>query len=255
MSTAIVAEAVTTAEVVTTAAVISAQATMTDPVFYLWIVVPIITALLATQYSTIRDRFYKNHFESPIKPFMIMIYMFLLDIMISASIIFYLWNFKNPAVGEQTSFYVSIFSFWFIIQAMKAMWSVLFWTYGDYVIAQGIALGVAVLMNIMCFILTGLFFSQAYTGSSAIENAYTSGALALIVSIAYIALVIFNGLVLKRSMSMKVKKFAKRDSYMMPQQQPQHHHHHHQQPQQQQQYMPIQPQYWQPQQQQSYRQQ
>lgn len=252
MSTAIVTEAVTIAEVVTTTAVntlISAQSTMTDPVFYLWIVVPIVTALLATQYSTIRDRFYKNHFASPIKPFMIMIYMFLLDIMISASIIFYVWNFKNPAVGEQTSFYVSIFSFWFIIQALKAMWSVFFWTYGDYMIGQGIALGVAILMDVMCFILTGLFFSQAYSGSSAIENSYTSGALALIVSIAYIALVIFNGLVLKRSMSMRVKKTSKRDAYMMPPQQQQHHHH-------QQQYMPIQPQYWQQQQQQqSYRQQ
>lgn len=245
MTTAIVSDAVTT-EVVTTAAktIVSIQSTMTDPVFYLWIVVPVVTALLATQYSTIRDRFYKNHFESPIRPFMVMIYMFLLDIMMSASIVFYIWNFKNPAIGEPTNFYVTIFSFWFIIQGMKAIWSVLFWTYGDYVIGLGIALGVSVLMEIMCFILTGLFFSQAYNAPSGIESSYTSGALSLIVSIAYIGLVIFNGLVLMHSIKMKKRATSnKRDSYMIERSNhpmyynPNHQHHHY--PQQQQ------PQYWQ----------
>ena len=224
--------AIDTLATVTDVAVVTADATtstisaeaMTDLTFYLWIVVPLLTVFMATQYSTIRDRFYANHFKTAIRPFMVMLFMMVTDIMTAISITYYMWNTKNPPVGTETSWFISIFSLWFIVQAMKAAWSLLFWTYGSELIALGASFAISIIMNLCSFVLAALFFNKA---------SYVSGALTLVVSILYVALVVFCGLVFFRSWRKRAPR-KNRDTYMMqPQQQPPQQ----QQQQQQQQYM------------------
>lgn len=193
--------AVVTSDATTT---ISATA-LTDLTFYVWIVVPLLTVFMATQYATIRDRFYANHFKTAIRPFMIMLYMMATDIMTAISITYYLWNNKNPPVGTETDWFISIFSLWFIVQAMKAAWSLLFWTYGSELIALGISFVISFIMDACCFVLAALFFNKA---------SYVSGSLTLVVSIVYVALIVFSGLVFFRTWRKRPSSRKNRDAYM-----------------------------------------
>lgn len=189
--------------------VISAQAVSTDNSLYLWIVVPLLTVFLTTQYSTIRDSFYKNQFQSPIRPFIMAIYMGVLDIMMAAAITINIWSFRNPATGIASDLYISTACLWFIIQGIKALWSLFFWTYGAHKVAICFSLAFIVIMDLLCFILTGLFFGQTS------NMGYVSGALTLIVSLAYIALIVFNALMLWRFPRRSTLRRSEQDESMI----------------------------------------
>ncbi len=193
----VVAETVTDVSV-ESVKTISTQA-IGDHTFFLWLMVPVLTVMFTAHYGSIRDSFYKNHFETPVKPFMVMIFNAIVGIMKASAIIYYMWHFMNPAAGSDTDWYVSNFSLWFTIEAFFFAWGIAFWIYGGYKVGLGIALFLGIGMNLMCFILTGFFFYRL---------AYVSGALTLIVSIAYLGLLVFNGLVLVRSI--KTNKRASR---------------------------------------------
>lgn len=216
LATVVVTESVTTIAV-DAANKISSQAVMTDNVFYLLLVVPLIVALGTSQYSSIRDRFYDEVFaKSRIKPYMMMLFLFAIDILVSTSLTFYIWNFKNPLTGEPTNRYVSIESIWFTTQAFKAFWSILFWTFGDYFIALIISLILMCCIDLMCLVLAGLLISEAVTVGASLPSAAAPPVLILVAFAGYLAVTIFNGNIMMRAnKEIKKAKKAEKDEQML----------------------------------------
>lgn len=202
---------------------VSAHGTVSDPVFFLWLVVPLLTALSTSQYATIRDKYYHNLFDSPIKPYMIMLYTFGVDILMSASIIFYMWNFQHPVAGERTDRYISIMALWFTLQGIKAVSSILFWVYGEYIETVIASLIGMVIIVIICIVLFFLFVFEAIaTYAPGNEATPLPAILMVFVGLGYLGMAIFNGCVVgekrrnnKREKELEVSVRSEKDQQML----------------------------------------
>src|ERR1700761_1584882 len=105
---------------------IGMQTLITNETFLLWVIVATVTVLFTSQSWLIRDNVYKHFFKNPFRPFAIEATVFITDILMATSLIYYIWTARNPPHGAPAEWYISIYALWFAIQGLKFMWGVTF---------------------------------------------------------------------------------------------------------------------------------
>jgi hypothetical protein len=166
---------------------VHAQSVITSVDFFLLVLLAPLVCVVASQAWTITANFYKFYARIAwMREWGVRLFAALNDIMMSASIIYYLWNAMGPADGSETDWYVSIFAVWTIAQIFKWFTSIMFWEYGWSTVAVGFGFFGMLATEITVIALTVLF---------GIRQIWPSFALSLVVSILYALAVIFAGYV------------------------------------------------------------
>lgn len=166
--------------------IIRAQDAVTNIDFFLLVLVALTVCFFTSQSWTISNRFYRHLFKDPMRSVGIEIIVAICDIMMASSLIYYVWNFQNPAPGDDTNWYVSIYALWVAIQGFKWFWSMMFWRFGWSTIGLGFAFVWSMVITVSTLVLAILY---------AVRTVWPSFALALVVAIIYFLFIIFNGYV------------------------------------------------------------
>lgn len=169
---------------------VSSQSVITSEIFYLLLLIGTMATFYTTQAFGIKE-WYRRYFSAwIIRGWGIWIACFVTDVLMAAAFIYYAETNRHVSShGSNADWFVSLMALWFVIQALKYLWSTAFWFYFYSTAALGVALFLSVLITITTIILAILYF---------VRSVWPSAACLVVVAILYIFATVFNGVVFYR---------------------------------------------------------
>ena len=138
---------------------ISIQQVITNETFYAWVILAVVTTLFTSQAWTYRSEIYARLFARPVYIVGIEIGAFVADVLMAASLIYYIWNQRNPPPGQASEWYAAIYALWFTAESLKYFRVILFWRWGLTV--AGVC-GAALFGGVMNLVLLALAITSGY---------------------------------------------------------------------------------------------
>ena len=159
------------------------QQIITNDTFLAWVLLATVAALFTTGYGNFTDDIYRRYFGRPPYVIVFEIVAFVADVLMAASIIYYIYTQRYPVGNEASSWYAAIFGLWFAFEGLKYFWFSLFWRWGRLVagVICAAAMGVGAVI-----VLTVLVITTGYRAS------WATFGLALVAWLIYLGAVIFN---------------------------------------------------------------